>query len=552
MYPNPHHLANHGKIYNIEYITHSFVDLVRLFRYKPHMKFLKLVIAILCVGVVNTASAKLLQIIHTNDLHSFFEGSRTGKGGYSRIKTLVDRLKTDAAAKGIKTLFLDAGDFGEGSSFYFSNKGSDSLRALDLLGVDVTVLGNHDFMLGGEDLSRQITDSNLQAHLLSANLKGKPLMGLKNKIKDYVDYDLEGMKIRIFGLTTPEIHYQYPLLPNGYIGHSHNRGVRIAGNAKKDGVDFLIALTHIGLDKDSILASHTRSVDMIVGGHSHIRLEQPKMVENLDGDIIPILQAGAHGLAIGSLIVDVLGEGESKLIDYRLYDITRDITEDSEVKKFVDEAYLNRERYFNRSWTEVIGFSEINLSGLVEGKVKDARTCWSEHIARLTRETAQTDISIQFDLFQGEEILKGEIRFGDLIDNFPHFRAWGDLGWDITRTKMAGLVLKTLLKSFGSGPEPFDTSIDGLKVFDKEKGKLIPYYPALHKTEQALIDGQPIKSMQYYTVALPSEIPFAVGRMLPGINKILMKDAEKVTNSNFWPLFESYLAKNSPLKCLED
>ena len=516
------------------------------------MKFLKLVIAILCVGVVNSASAKLLQIIHTNDLHSFFEGSRTGKGGYSRIKTLVDQLKADANKKGIKTLFLDAGDFGEGSSYYFSNKGSDSLRALDLLGVDVTVLGNHDFILGGEDLARQIDDSNLQAHVLSANLKGKGLMGLRGKVKQYVDYDLDGIKIRIFGLTTPEIHYQYPLLPAGYIGHSHNRGVRIAKNAKKDGVDFLIALTHIGMDKDSILASHTRSIDMIVGGHSHTRLEQPKMVENLDGDIIPIFQTGAHGTSLGSLIVDVQGEGEYKLIDYRLYDITRDITEDSEVRKFVDEAYANRDRYFNRSWTEVIGFSEINLSGLVEGRVKDARTCWSEHIARLARETAQTEISIQFDLFQGEEIPKGEIRFGDMIDNFPHFRAWGDQGWDITRTKMPGFILSTLLKYFGGGAEPFDTSIDGLKVFDKLKGKLVPYYSALHKPEQALINGEPIIGMRYYTIALPSEIPFAVGRMLPGIDSIIMKDSEKVENSNFWPLFENYIAKNSPLKCLVD
>lgn len=516
------------------------------------MKFLKLAITIFYVGFATTASAKLLQIIHTNDLHSFFEGSRTGKGGYSRIKTMVDQLKSDAKAKGIKTLFLDAGDFGEGSSYYFSNKGSDSLRALDLLGVDVTVLGNHDFILGGEDLSRQITDSNLQAHVLSANLKGKSLMGLRNKVKKYVDYDLEGMKIRIFGLTTPEVHYQYPLLPNGYIGHSHNRGVRIAQQSKKDGVDFLIALTHIGLDKDSILASHTRSVDMIVGGHSHTRLDQPKMVENLDGDIIPIFQTGAHGLAIGSLIVDVLGEGEYKLIDYRLYDITKDITEDLEVKKFVDEAYVNRERYFNRSWTEVIGFSEINLSGLVEGKVKDARTCWSEHIARLARETAETEISVQFDLFQGEEIPKGEIRFGDLIDNFPHFRQWGDQGWDITRSKISGIVLNQLLKYFGSGPEPFDTSIDGLRVWDKVRNKTVPYYSALHKPEEAMINGESIKNMQFYTVALPSEIPFAMSRLLPGIRTILLKDSQRVENSNFWPLFESYIAKNSPLKCMAD
>jgi 2',3'-cyclic-nucleotide 2'-phosphodiesterase (5'-nucleotidase family) len=276
------------------------------------------------------------------------------------------------------------------------------------------------------------------------------------------------------------------------------------------------------------------------------------MVENLNGDIIPIVQTGAHGTAIGSLIVDVIGDGEYKLIDYRLYDITKEISEDSEMRTFVDEAYINRDRYFNRSWTEVIGFSEINLSGLVEGKVKDARTCWSGHIARLTRETAQTDISVQFDLFQGEEIPMGVIRFGDLVDNFPHFRRWGDQGWNITRSYISGIVLTQLLKYLGSGNEPFDASLDGLKAWDAEKGRAVSYVNGLHLPEEALIDGEKINNFQFYSVALPSEIPYALGKMLPVIRDLLLVDSEKIEDSNFWPLFENYIAKNSPLKCLED
>lgn len=516
------------------------------------MKFLKLAITIFCVGLTTTASAKLMQIIHTNDLHSFFEGSRTGKGGYSRIKTLVDQLKADATSKGIRTLFLDGGDFGEGSSYYFSNHGTDALRALDLLGVDVTVLGNHDFITGGHDLARQMEESNLQANLLSANLKGKPFMGLKHKIKPYVDYDLDGMKIRIFGLTTPEIHYQYPLLPQGFIGPSHKKGIKIAQRSQKDGVDFLIALTHIGLDKDSTLVSHSRSIDMVIGGHSHTRLPQPKMVENLKGEIIPIFQTGAHGTAVGSLIVDVLGEGDYKLIDYRLYDVNQEIPENDEVKQFVEESYINRERYFNRSWTEVIGFSEIKLTGLVEGRVKDPRSCWSQHIARLTRVTAKTDISIQFDLFQGEEIPAGPIRFGDLVDNFPHFRKWGDEGWNITRSKISGLVLNQVLKYLGGGNQPFDATIDGLKAWDMEKGEAVPYISGFHKPNMALIGGESINNLKLYSIALPSEIPFGIETMLPGLNRLLLINAVEVKDSNFWPLFETYLAQNSPLKCLED
>jgi 2',3'-cyclic-nucleotide 2'-phosphodiesterase (5'-nucleotidase family) len=517
------------------------------------MTITRLLLTILLCGLTTSASAKLLQIIHTNDLHSFFDGSRTGLGGYSRIKTVVDKLKADAEAKGIKTLFLDAGDFGEGGSYYYSNKGLDAFRALDLLGIDVTVLGNHDFMLGGEDLNRQIVDSELKANVLSANLIGRKRMGLKNKIKNYVDYDLDGMKIRIFGLTTPEIHYQYPLLPHGFIGPSHKKGIAIAEKSQRDGVDFLIGLTHIGVGKDEILASHSRSINMIIGGHSHTRLDQPIMVENLEGELVPVVQTGAHGMAVGSAIIDVLGDGEAKMIDYRLYDISKDILENDELRNFVDEAYVNRERYFNRSWNEVIGFSEIPLTGMVAGKVKDPKSCWSQHIARLSRLTAKTDLAIQFDIFQGEEIPAGPIHFGDLIDNFPHSSGWGDQGWNINRSRVSGFVLNTVLKALSSADEPFDTTIDGLEVYDGTKGMNIRYLTGgIHKPENAILNGSKIDNLKFYTVALPSEIPFGVSKFSTPLRDILLMNSQAVENSYFWPLFEDYLAKNSPLKCLDN
>lgn len=515
------------------------------------MKNLNFLILSFVLGITS-AHAKLLQIIHTNDLHSYFQGSRSGKGGYSRIKTLVDQLREDAEKKGIKTLFLDAGDFGEGSSYYFSNQGVDALRALDLLGVDVAVLGNHDFILGGDELARQMDAADLKAHLISANLKGKILMGLRKKIKPFVDYDLDGLKVRIFGLTTPEIHYQYSLLPRGFIGPSHRKGIKMAEKSQRDGVDFLIALTHIGLEKDSILVSRSRSIDMVIGGHSHTRLERPKMVENLKGELIPVFQTGAHGMAVGSMIVDVLGDGEYKLIDYRLYDVTQETPEDEDVKKFVEEAYVNREQYFNRSWTEVIGFSEIPLTGMYEGKVRNPRSCWSRHIARLTREVAKADIGIQFDIFQGEEIPAGPITFGDLVDNFPHFRTWGDQGWNVTRGTMSGFVLNQILKMLNNSDDPYDVTIDGVEVHDQNKGLNIPFTIGIHKSEDALVGGRRINNLQFYTVAMPSEIPYAVGKMSAPIRNILLMNSRNVPNSHYWPLFEDYIRKNSPLTCLED
>ncbi len=508
---------------------------------------------LLTLGISQHVSAKLVQILHTNDLHSMFDGTRSGRGGYARLKTVIDELKAKAARQNIPTLVLDAGDFGEGSTYYFSNEGVDAMKALDLLGVDVTVLGNHDFMMGGQELLRQINDSDLKATILSANFKRKKKTGLSQKMPDYVDFDIDGMTVRIFGLTTPEIHFQYPLLPQNYIGGAHKKGIKMAEKAQRDGVDFLIALTHTGLDKDKILASHSRTIDLIVGGHSHTRLEQPTIIENLRGNQVPIVQTGAHGMAIGSILIDMQADGASKMVDYRLYDITQEIAEDRTVKDFVENAYVNRDLYFKRSWKEVIGFSEIPLSGLYNGKVRNGKSCWSQHMARLTRTAAKAELGIQFAIFQGEEIPAGDITFGDVVDNFPHFRKWGDPGWNIARTKVRGALLKQMIKALSKLDEPIEMTIDGLMAFKGDKVAPEPYvFGGKHKVEQAMINGEFLKDVRFYTVALPSEIPYAFEKILGGLRSLIMKDLVYLQDAYYWPLLEDYIKTNSPLRCLDN
>ncbi len=514
------------------------------------MKQLRILTFILSFGVMNSVSAKLVQIIHTNDLHSYFTGSRNGNGGYARLKTKIDELRAEASSKGIPSLYLDAGDFGEGSSFYFSNEGSDSLRALDILGVDATVLGNHDYILGGTELARQIRVAKLKTPILSANLEGKFLMGLEGVMPDFKDFIIDGLKIRVFGLTTTEVHFQYPLRPLGFISSAHKAAVRMANKGLKENVDFMVALTHTGLATDSSLVKKTHSIDLIVGGHDHYRFNEPVMVPNLNGELIPIVQTGAHGAAVGSLIMDIQGKGDAKVVDYKLHDITPDIPEDHETREFVGSAYINRNIYFGRSFEDVIGISTIPLSGTGAGG-DNQKTCWSRHVARITRNVAQADLGMQFDIFQGEQIPAGEIRFGDLVDNFPHFRKWGDKGWSISRATINGWVLKNALR-FLNGPGAYiSVTMDGLGARNSTDKKIVPYTIKTHTPEMALVNGEPIRNMQFYTLAIPSEIPYGFGN-ITAIGKVILWGAKKIPNSDYWGLLEKYIRENSPLKCLED
>ena len=504
-------------------------------------------ILLVLLVTISAAEARLVQIIHTNDLHSYFAGTRGGMGGYARLKTVIDGLREQATRQGMISVYLDGGDFGEGSSYYFSNQGVDSLRALDLLGVDATVLGNHDFILGGRELANQIKEAKLQASMLSANMGNKRLTGLLNYLPDSVDVQVGEFKVRIFGLTTPDLHFQYPLRPLGFILPPHKIGLKVAEKAKKDNIDYLIALTHQGIARDTKLIQKSRSIDLVVGGHDHVRFEEPKLVKNLEGREIPIVQAGAHGTAVGSLILDLQKDGQTKVIDYRIYDVTLDIPQDQKLKDFVDVAYTNREQYFKRSWEEVIGFSDITLNGNYNGVDRNQKSCWSQHMAKLTRISAKADLGFQIDNFQGEEIAPGPIRYGDMIDNFPHFRKWGDAGWQIVTAHVPGFLLKWAVKFLNSPDSPLPLTIDGFNV--KDGDEFVRFKPSLHRGQKVYVGEYPIRNFKLYKIALPGELTFGMLRTSSFLANLVFLNHKEVKNGHYWPLLEKYIRDNSPLSC---
>nr|MBA2403613.1 metallophosphoesterase [Bdellovibrionales bacterium] len=157
--------------------------------------------------------ARLLQIIHTNDLHSYFTGYQNGTGGYARVMTKIKQLKAEAANKGIEVLQLDAGDWGDGTSYYLADNGGDSIKALEMLGIEVATIGNHDHQLGGKNLGQQIRAANVKTKFAVANIVATPDMELGNTLVPYVDLEKANIPIRVIGLTTSENFFQYSLTP---------------------------------------------------------------------------------------------------------------------------------------------------------------------------------------------------------------------------------------------------------------------------------------------------------------------------------------------------
>ena len=103
----------------------------------------------------NDAYARLVQILHTNDLHSHFEQAEDRsiagivspdkpKGGYAHVKALIEKMRAEAASQGVESIVVDAGDFSEGAPFFLADKGEVSWRVMNAMGYDAVTIGNHD------------------------------------------------------------------------------------------------------------------------------------------------------------------------------------------------------------------------------------------------------------------------------------------------------------------------------------------------------------------------------------------------------------------------
>ncbi len=507
------------------------------------------ILILLCALFVSFAShAKLLHIIHTNDLHSYFKGYKDGRGGYAKLKTKIEALRAQSVSEGIEVLQLDAGDFGEGTSFFLSKEGSASVEALGMLGTDISVIGNHDHMLGGKILGDQIRKANVKTKFLSANLVATPEMTLEGIVAPHADVLKAQTKIRVIGLSTAEAHFQYPLLP-GFILPAVTVGNELADKARAEGQEIVIALTHIGQSTDVELAKKSSEIDLIVGGHSHDRIEEVRYEKNKKGKLVPIVQAGAHGLVAGDLLIDIKGNGQIDIVRYKLHEIITPMNEDLEMAEFVQEAADDRNQYFGGRWDEVIGETLIPLSGYKNGISPSGTSCWGEHMARMSQEATNADLSLHLTQFEGMALDPGKITFGDMIENFPHFRNYGDPGWEISTITVNGKALKIILKGI-INLKQFGINFYGV---DYRLFKIPTFIPFLGGKQYAFglrVKGKRIDNNAKYTIAFPSEVGHAIKLTIGEAAKKVMPD-QKNTGHYYWEVMENYIKANSPIQCMQ-
>jgi len=269
-----------------------------------------------------------LVILHTNDTHSQITPDHNNLGGVMRRKAVIDSIRQ--ADKNV--LLVDAGDAVQGTLYFYLYGGKAEQEVMNDLGVDLRILGNHEFDNGIDSLASVLALSNASKIATNYNLADTPLRDqfVSSVIKEYGD-----KRIGFIGIN---------LNPDGMISKGNYDGlvfepiVATANAAAKklkneDKVDAVIAISHIGytpagLVGDSVLAVNSRDIDIIIGGHSHDVID-PKTekgdrrshLRNLDNEPVLVVQTGKAGRKLGIIDIDLDKLGSDAYPDYELIDI---------------------------------------------------------------------------------------------------------------------------------------------------------------------------------------------------------------------------------------
>ena len=262
-----------------------------------------------------------LNVIHINDLHSRIESinkydstckaedETEGKcfGGVARVATKINELRDAVKAAGGNVIVLDAGDQFQGSLFYTTYKGEAAAEFMNTIGFDAMAVGNHEFDDGPEGLSNFLDNAKLP--VISGNTDVSENGLLNGRVPEHTVLDVGGEKIGIVSVLATDTDETSSPGPNVTFEDEIEHLKKKVAELEAGGINKIIALTHVGLNRDKEIAAAVPGLDAIVGGHSHTLLSNsvegapsyPTMIKGPDGKDVPIVQAYAYSKYVGDL-----------------------------------------------------------------------------------------------------------------------------------------------------------------------------------------------------------------------------------------------------------
>lgn len=314
---------------------------------------------------------RVVSILHTNDMHSnvvgvgplrdyspLQSGNDATKGGYARLGALIAQRRRELERLG-PVLVLDGGDFSMGTAVAAACRqlGAE-LQLMGQMGYDATTIGNHEFDLGPDGLGLAIgraaaegpipavVASNTDLSAADGRLVDLQRLQRRGVIRPSVVIERGGLRFGLIGLIGYDA-FKYAADPGAVTFSDPLETARASARElrQRQNVDLVVALSHGGVirgpegrfdrGEDVTLLETVPEIDVVVGGHTHTRLDKPLLVQGR-----PVVQSGRYGQHLGELVLELEG-GRLSVRSYRLIPVDDQVQGDAAIQTRVEE-FLRR------------------------------------------------------------------------------------------------------------------------------------------------------------------------------------------------------------------
>lgn len=380
---------------------------------------------------------KHLTLLYFGDLHGhllpfkrYYEDKELS-GGFARLAHLVKDTRARNRARNAATMLLSSGDNFQGSPLSTAYQGEAEFTVFNSIGLDATVVGNHDFDFGAHNLYDLINRADFP--ILSANtyyLTGSDLV-----FDPYVILRTpNGLRVGIIGLTTPETSITtHPAHVANLRFTRPELALQQFLERVRKRADVVVVLSHLGIQEDKRLAGLFPGIDVIIGGHSHSILSSPIVVGN-----VIVTHAGENGLYLGRLDLEVT-RGSVRMVAQQLLPVGNHVPEDEPTKAVIESFSVKLSAELSR----VVGESACLLDG-ERNRIRTRETNLGDLIADLMRLRTRVDVALINSGAIRSSIHPGPITLEDVINAFP-------MNNQIVTMEMSGRDLYLTLKRSAVG-----------------------------------------------------------------------------------------------------
>ena len=450
-----------------------------------------------------------LQILATSDVHGKFDpwdyatNKEDTTGSLAQQATAIKENRTST------TLVVEAGDIiqGNSSELFLNDDLHPMAAAMNAMGYDVWVTGNHEYNYGMDTLKKFI--SQQKAKLLTGNVyspDGTPLAD------GYTIIEKRGVKIGVIGMVTPNItRWDATNLTGWTVTNPVDECRKIIDNIK-DKVDVLIGVMHMDTESEygvygsgvTDLANACPEFNVIVAAHGHKSIPE----QEINGVLVVENKNAGATMSDIHLNLERGWDGKWKVVSRTSENLTiKDYAADPELTELLAEYDTRAKEDAVTVIGELVGgplTPENDVPGLSQAYFED--TALIELINNVQMYYADADVSVTAMTARNPQVNAGPIRKCDTASVYTYANT-------LYKLRMNGAQLRKYMewsageyKQWQEG-ELTVAFVPEIRYYNYDMFAGVTYDINLSKPEGARIEnlcwpnGTPVQDSDVFTVA---------------------------------------------------